>query len=212
MIRIFIIDCNEIFREGLKRIIGKTSDMEIVGETVDTKGYLSQFQNGGTRAEILLIEIYLPGRKGIEALKELKALDPQSKVLIMGLLTDDQWALRALRAGAAGYLTKECAAERLLEAIRKIHDGKRYISPNLAERMIDLIGDYSDLALHEKLSGREYQVFSMIAAGIPTAEIAGRLSRSTKTISTFRARVLKKMGMKSNAEITHYAIEQRLLD
>ncbi len=212
MIKIFIIDCNEIFREGLKRIIGRTSDMEIVGETVDTKEYLSQFKNGGIRAEILLMEFYLPGRSGIEVLKELKALEPESKVLIMSMLTDDQWALRALRAGASGYLTKRCTPEKLLEAIRKIHDGKRYISPDLAERLIDLIGDYSDLALHEKLSGREYQVFSMIAAGITTAEIARQLSRSTKTIGTFRARILKKMNLKSNAGIIHYAIEQHLPD
>ncbi len=212
MIKIFIIDCNEIFREGLKRIIGRTGDMEIVGDTDDTQGYLSQCQNDGARAELFLMEISLPGRKGIEALIELMALEPEPKVLAMSMLTDDQWALRALRAGAKGYLTKECAPESLLEAIRKIHNGKRYISSNLAERLIDLIGNYSDLALHERLSDREYQVFSMIAAGITTAEMARQLSRSTKTISTFRARALKKMGMKSNAEITHYAIEQRLLD
>ena len=212
MIKIFIIDYNEIFREGLKRIIGRTRDMEIVGEAIDPKGYLSQIQNGGTLAEILLMEICLPARKGIEALKELAGLEPEPKILIMSMFTDDQWALRALRAGATGYLTKGSAAEMLLEAIRKIHKGKRYITPNMAERLIELIGDYSELALHEKLSEREYQVFSMIAAGITTAEIARQLFRSPKTISTLRARALKKMGMKSNAEIIHYAIEQRLLD
>ena len=212
MIRIFIIEDHEIFREGLKRIIGRTGDMEVVGEAGDADEGLRQFQTQQIQADILLLDISLPGRNGIEVLKEMKTLEPGPKVLILSMHPEDQWAVRALRAGASGYLTKETAPEKLIEAIRKIHSGKRYVSPALAEKLIDIIGDYSDLALHEKLSGREYQVFSMIAAGITAAEIARRLSRSTKTISTFRERVLKKMGMKSNAEITHYAIKQHLLD
>ena len=143
MIRIFIIEDHEIFREGLKRIIGRIGDMEVVGEAGEADEGLRQLQTQQIQTDILLLDISLPGRNGIEALKEIKTLEPGPRVLILSMHPEDQWAMRALRAGASGYLTKGTATERLIEAIRKVHSGKKYVSPALADKLIDIIGDYS---------------------------------------------------------------------
>jgi two-component system invasion response regulator UvrY len=210
MIRILMADDHAIVREGLKHIIAKTDDMTVSGEADSGQQLLDKVRE--QRFDVLLLDIGMPGRNGLEVLKQIKTDLPRLPVLVLTIYPEEQYALRVLRAGASGYLTKESAPERLVEAIRKVSAGGRYVSPTLAERLaVEAAGDISK-PLHESLSDREYQVFCMIALGKTASEIADELSLSVKTISTHRARLLQKMQMKNNSELTHYAMQNHLVD
>ncbi len=212
MIKVFIVDDHEIFREGIKRIIAKCSDMQVVGEASDASNCMRQVLSGDLEIDVFLLDISLPGRSGIEVLKELKSQLTLPRVLILSMYSEDQYAVRALRAGASGYINKETAPQVLIEAIRKVHGGGRYVSLELAEKLIDYIDVFVDVSSHELLSDREYEVMCLIASGKTVSEIATQLSLSPKTISSVRSRILKKMGMRTNAELTHYAVVKGLVD
>ena len=162
--------------------------------------------------DVLVLDINLPDKSGLDLLKELKEFKPELRVLILSMHPEDRFAMRVLRAGAYGYVTKESAGEELVKAIRKVYDGGKYVSAALAEKLVFEIQSGSDKPLHEMLSDREFQVFQMIAEGKTLAEIADGLSLAVTTISTYRARILEKLNLHSNAELIHYAIINKLLD
>jgi DNA-binding NarL/FixJ family response regulator len=210
MINILIADDHAIVRKGLKQILAETSDMVVTGEASNGYEVLEKVRNG--HFDVLLLDISMPGRSGLDILKELKAERPKLPVLVLSMYPEEQYAIRVLKAGASGYLTKESAPDELVVAMRKVAQGKKYVSPSLAEKLaFDLEMDTTK-PLHEMLSDREYQVLCMIASGKTVGEIAENLSLSAKTISTYRARILDKMNMKNNAELTHYAIQNKLVD
>jgi len=161
---------------------------------------------------VVLLDITLPGRSGLEVLKEIKRSRPKLPVLILSMHPEDQFAVRMLKAGAAGYLTKESAGEELAGAIRKVIGGGRYVSPALAERMASYLTVDLQKAPHERLSDREFLILRTIASGKQVGQIAKELSLSVSTVSTYRARILEKMDMKNNAELTHYALQKSLVD
>ena len=208
MIRILAVDDHEIVREGVKRIFDGTSVEAEVGEA--RSGHEALELVRGQDWDIVILDISLGGRSGIDVLKELKQLRPRLPVLILSMHTEEQYALRAFKAGAAGYLTKGSRSEELVTAILKIVKGGKYITPSLAEKIIDISSD-SEKPLHETLSDREYEVLCLIASGKTVGDIAGELSLSDKTVSTYRARLLEKMGMKTNADLTRYAIMNQLV-
>ena len=210
MINILIADDHTIVREGLKRILQQTEDIKRIDEASDGEEVIQKV--GRTDYDLVLLDISLPGRSGLDILKQLKCMKPALPVLVLSMHPEEQYAIRSIRAGASGYLTKESASQELIEAIRKVAQGKRYITSSLAERMAFQIELDTKKSLHEALSDREYQVFCMIASGKTVKEIAGVLSLSVKTISTHRSRILKKMNMKNNAQLTHYAIKYSLVD
>jgi len=209
MIKILIADDHAIVREGLKQIVAETSDMVVAGEAVDGQKVLELVRKEDW--DLILLDIFMPGRGGIDTLKELKIEKPKLPVLMLSMYPEEQYAVRALKAGASGYLTKESAPEELIEAIRKVSQGGKYISAALAENLAFHVGTNSDKPLHETLSNREYQVMLMLASGKTVKEIANDLSFSVKTISTNRVRALRKMGMKNNVELTYYAIKHGLV-
>ncbi len=210
MIKILIADDHAIVRKGLKQIISETQDMVVADEASDGQEVLNKVRKNSF--DMVLLDISMPGRTGLDILRELKTEKPKMPILVLSMYPEEQYAVRVLRAGASGYLTKESAPDELIAAIRKVSLGKKYITPSLAERLaLDLDID-SDKPLHETLSDREYQVLCLIASGKTVGEIAERLSLSAKTISTYRARILEKMNMKNNAELTHYALQHKLVD
>jgi len=209
VIKILIADDHVIVREGLKQIVAETSDMVVAGEAADSRQTLDLALQQDW--DVVLLDISMPGRGGIDTLKELKHGKPELPVLVLSMYPEEQYALRALRAGASGYLTKESAPDELIGAIRKVAQNGRYISNSLAEKLAANIGPATEKPIHELLSDREYQVMMMIASGKTVKGIADELSLSVKTISTNRTRALKKMGMKNNAEFMYYAIKEGLV-
>ena len=209
MIRILVADDHAVVREGLKQIVSETKDMVVAGEAATGQQVLELVR--AKDWDVVLLDIAMPGRGGIDALKQLKLEKPELPVLVLSMYPEEQYAVRALKAGASGYLTKESAPEELIAAIRKVSSGGKYVSPSLAEKLAVHIEMGAEKPLHEKLSDREYQVVLMLAAGKTVGEIADELALSVKTISTNRARALKKMGMKHNAQLTHYAIRNGLI-
>ncbi len=209
MIRIMVADDHAVVREGLKQILADNTEIVVAGEAKDGQEVLEKVRKGGW--DLILLDIAMPGRGGIDTLKELKVENPKLPVLVLSMYPEDQYAIRALKAGASGYLTKGSAPEELIAAIEKVSQGGRYISPSLAERLASHVAADSEKPIHETLSDREYQVVLMIASGKTVKEIAGELSLSVKTISTNRVRALRKMGMKNNAELTFYAIKNGLV-
>lgn len=210
MIRILIADDHSIVREGLKQIVAESAEMVVEGEAVNGQQVLNLIQKADY--DLILLDIAMPGRGGIDTLKQLKIDKPEIPVLILSMHPEDQYAVRAIKAGASGYLTKESAPEELIGAIKKVAQGGKYVSADLAEKLVDQLGKESEKLDHNILSDREYQVMAMIAGGKTVTEIGDELSLSVKTISTNRTRALKKMGMKNNAEFTYYAIKQGLVD
>jgi DNA-binding NarL/FixJ family response regulator len=210
MIKILIADDHAVVREGLKQIISETSDMHVADEANNGQDVLDKVSE--QHYDVVLLDITMPGRSGLEILKQLKSKKPKLPVLMLSVHPEEQYAVRTLKAGAAGYLTKGSATDELIAAIRKISQGKKYISSSLAEKLaFDLDIDH-EKPLHEMLSDREYQVMSMIASGKTVKEIADELSLSVQTISTYRSRILEKMKMKNNQEIIYYAVKQGLVD
>ena len=209
MIRIIIVDDHTVVRRGLKQILSEESDMSVVGEAHTAQEMLELVRK--QQCDVIVADISMPGRSGLDVLKELKQDRPKLPVLVLSMHPEDQYAVRALKLGASGYMTKESAPEELVKAIRKVVSGGRYVSPSLAEKLaLDLAVD-TDRSPHETLSEREHQVFTMIARGKTVKEIADELALSVKTISTYRTRILEKMAMKNNAELIHYAISNRLV-
>lgn len=209
MIRILIADDHAVVREGLKRILNDTPDMTVTGEASSGQELLDLVRS--QPGDVVVLDLAMPGRGGIDTLRQLKREDPELPVLILSIYPEEQYAVRALRDGASGYLTKESAPDELVGAIRKAAQGRKYVSPALAERLaLDLEADGTELP-HETLSNREYQVMLMLSSGRTVSEIADELALSVKTISTNRARLLKKMRMKTNAELTYYAVKQGLV-
>jgi two-component system, NarL family, invasion response regulator UvrY len=208
--RILIADDHPIFRAGLKEILIKQPDIESVGEAEDGLKALALARK--ERWDLILLDITMPGKDGLEVLQELRRERPKLPILILSAHPEDQMALRLLKAGAAGYLTKDRAPEVLLTAIRKILAGEKYISESLAEKTVLRVISESPGLLHETLSDREYQVMRMIASGKTIQEIGEALFLSARTVSTYRARLLEKMNMKSNTELLRYALEHKLVE
>jgi two-component system, NarL family, invasion response regulator UvrY len=206
--KVLIADDHAVVRRGLKQILADEDQTLSVGEATNAQDVLRLVSEQDW--DIIVLDISMPGKSGLEVLKELKLLRPKTPVLILTTHAEEQYAIRVLKAGAAGYMTKESAPEHLLEAVRKVTRGGRYISPTLAEILaVRVVGD-PEKPPHENLSDREYQVLCLIASGKTVSQIADELCLSVKTISTYRARVLEKMSMKTNAELTHYAISNKL--
>lgn len=210
MIKILIADDHAIFRHGLRQILEENHDMFVGGEASSGSDVLDQVWRHDF--DLLLLDINMPGMSGLEALKQLRAQKPKLKVLVLSMYPEEQYAIRALKAGAAGYITKASASEELIEAIRKVSQGGKYVSASLAEKLLFDFEADSDRPLHELLSDREYEVLCMIASGKTVSQIAEELCLSVKTVSTHRVRILEKMRMKNNAELTNYALKQNLID
>jgi len=209
MIKILIADDHAIVRQGLKQILAETSDLVVAGEAANGQEVLEQIRQND--CDLALLDLAMPGRDGLETLKELKREIPKLPVLILSIYPEEQYAVRALKAGASGYLTKESAPEELIDAIRKVSQGGKYISASLAEKLAHHLELADEGPVHDKLSDREYQVMLMIASGKTVKEIADEMCLSVKTVSTYRVRALQKMGMKNNSAFTYYAIKHGLI-
>jgi two-component system invasion response regulator UvrY len=209
MIKVLFVEDHAIVREGLKQILAETADIIVADEAGDGEESITKVREGDF--DIVVLDISMPGRSGLEILKELKTIRPSLPILILSMYPEELYAVRAFKSGAAGYLSKESAPTELITAIRKVSSGGRYISPALAETLVVNLSDDNGKPLHDKLSEREYQILRMIASGKTGKEIANELNLSAKTVSTYRARVLEKMGMRSNAELTHYALQNGLV-
>lgn len=209
MIRIVIADDHTIMREGLKRILDGAEDMEVVGEAVDGFEALAHVRKGGF--DLLMLDLSMPGRSGVELIRQLKDEMPKLPILVLTMHEEEQYAVRAIRAGARGYLTKESAGTQLLSAIRKIASGRPYISSEVAEQLAMDAMPASDFLPHRELSNREFEVFSLLVSGKSITEIADMLHLSAKTVSTHKTRILQKMSMNSLAEMVQYAVAHRLL-
>jgi two-component system invasion response regulator UvrY len=210
MIKILIADDYAIVREGLKQIIAAIPNMNVADEACNGREAFEKVWE--KKYDVVILDVSMQSRGGLEVLKQIKRVRPQLPVLILNMHTEAQYAVRALRAGAAGYLTKESAPDELIEAIRKVSQGGKYITSSLAEKLaFDLEAGFYQ-PLHETLSDREYQVMCMIASGKTAKEIAEELYLSVKTVSTYRSRIMEKMKMKNNAELTYYAIKHELVN
>ncbi len=209
MIRIVIADDHTIMREGLKRIFEGVDDIRVAGEAVDGSSTLAKVKEGGF--EVLLLDLSMPGRNGIELIRQIRLEAPKLPILVLTMYEEEQYAVRAIRAGALGYLTKESAGTQLVNAIRRVAAGRPYISMEVAEQLaMNMIAPENELP-HSLLSNREFEVFTMLAAGRTITEIANQLHLSVKTISTHKTRILHKMQMSTLSEIVQYAIMHNLL-
>lgn len=209
-IRVFIADDHAIVREGLKQILAESPDIIVAGEAENGLDAIHLFRK--SKCHVMLLDISMPDRSGIDVLKQVKKENPEIAVLMLSMHREDQYAIRSLKAGAAGYLTKQSAPRELVTAIRQVADGQKYVSAALAQELASTIGDDHDTPLHDTLSDREYQTLTMIASGKTVSAIAEELSLSVKTISEYRARLLVKMKLKNSAELTHYAIKNQLIE
>jgi len=208
--RILIVDDHAIVREGLKQILAEVDDIEVGGEA-DNSSHAMQMARRGPW-DLVLMDISMPDRSGLETLELLRKEHPGIKVLMLSMHRETQYAVRALKSGAAGYLNKQSAPDQLVDAIRLVASGKKYISPELAQELASEVSGERTQLPHETLSNREYQTLCLIASGLPVSAIADKLSLSVKTISMYRARMLQKMQLKNNAELTHYAIKHGLVE
>jgi DNA-binding NarL/FixJ family response regulator len=209
-INILIADDHAVVRQGLKQLLADTHGMVVRGEASNDQEVLEKVRTGDWN--VVILDISMPGRGGLDVLKEIKRERPGLPVLVFSMYAEDQYAERVLRAGGSGYVTKDCTMDELIRAIRKVCAGGKYVSPQLAEKFaFDLEGD-SDKSPLESLSDREYDVMRRIASGKTVKEIANDLSLSVKTISTYRGRLLRKLKLRNNAEVMHYAIQNRLVD
>jgi DNA-binding NarL/FixJ family response regulator len=210
MLRILIADDHEVVRKGLVKVLTETLQPVKVDEAKTGQEAISKA--GKSEYDLVVLDIKMPGKSGLDVLKEIKQNQPKRPVLILSMHPEEQFAVRAIRAGASGYLTKECAGDELVLAIRKALKGEKYISSSLAQILAGELDSDLEKPIHEILSDREYQVMLMIASGKPVGAIARELCLSAKTISSYRTNILLKTRMKNNAEITHYAIQNNLVD
>ncbi len=209
MIRLLVADDHAVVRDGIRHALEKTEDIIVADEAQNCREVLEHAEKNDY--DVVLLDISMPGRGGMDVLKELKAATKKLAVLILSMHPEDQYAVRALRSGAAGYLTKESAPDELITAIRKVATGGKYVSAALAEKLAGALVVSSTGSLHDQLSDREFQIMCMLSSGLTQTDIADRLCLSIKTISTYRMRILAKMGMSNNAEITRYAIDNGLV-
>lgn len=209
-INVIIADDHAILRAGLKQILAETEDIVVIAEAQTANEAIKFSRNPD--ADVLLLDISLPDRSGIDALKYIKKDNAKIAVLMLSMHREDQYAVRALKAGAAGYLCKQSASTDLVNAIYTVAKGKKFITPEVAEILANQVGEKNQKAPHETLSDREFQTLTLIASGLSVSEIARKLSLSVKTISMYRTRLLEKMQLKHNAELTHYAIKNHLVD
>ena len=206
LIRVLIVDDHAIVRQGLKSILSDTDDLVVAAEADCSGRALQQIREG--EFDVVLMDVNMPDRNGIDTLKLIRKEAPRLPVLMLSMHAEDQYAIRALRAGAAGYLSKQSAPELLVSAIRQVASGKKYVSATLAEQLAEAITE-DDRPPHERLSDREFQTLVMIASGKTLTQIGEELNLSVKTVSVYRARLLEKMKLKNNAELTHYGLDSR---
>lgn len=210
MLKVLIVDDHPVFRAGLKQIIAETNDIIVSAEVSNGWDAVDAARSG--RYDVMLLDISMPGKDGLDVLRDIKEEKVGIPVLILSMHPEEQYAIQSLKAGASGYLTKESAADELVTAIRKVSAGGKHISASLAEKLASYVQNASEEAPHRILSSREYQVMRLIASGKTPTEIAEELSLSIKTVSTYRVRVLNKLDMKNNAELVRYAVKNKLVD
>jgi two-component system, NarL family, invasion response regulator UvrY len=210
MIRILIADDHVLFREGLKQILSKHSDIVVTDEVGNGKDALDKIWS--TDYDVVVLDISMPGQTGWDILSEVKRQKPDLPILILSMHPEDQYAIRMLKAGASGYVSKESVPDELITAIRKVAAGGRYVSQALAEKLAFALNTQTDKMPHQLLSNREFQVMCMLASGKSLKEIADHLCLSEKTITTYRARILEKLELRNNVELTHYAIQHKLIE
>jgi two-component system, NarL family, invasion response regulator UvrY len=210
MIRVLIADDHAILRGGLKEILLREFAGAICGEAENAREVLDAVER--ETWDLVLLDVSMPGPSGIEVLRDLQRLQPKLPVLVLSMHPENQYGRRVLKAGAAGYMNKDVAADELIKAVRKVLGGGRYVSPALAEKLASALGDTSERAAHELLSDREFEVLRLIAAGKTVSEIAETLHLSVTTVSTYRARILDKMELSTTAELMHYGMRNRLIE
>ena len=210
MIRVLLVDDHQLVRRGLAQLVHDTPGMEVAGEAGDGEGALDVLRS--TQPDVVVLDLSMPGRGGLDVLQELRTQSPGSRVIILTMYPEEQYAIRSFREGAAAYLTKASAPEELIQAIRTVAAGKRYITPSVADRLATWLEDGDQRLPHESLSSRELQVLMRIGAGKEVKEVAGELNLSIKTVSTYRARILQKMNLATNAQLIRYAIQHRLVE
>jgi len=210
MIRILIADDHSIVREGLKQIVADTNNITVTGEAGTGQEALAKMSKN--KYDVVVLDIAMPGLSGLDVLKEIKRENPELPVIMLTIYPEEQYAVRAFKSGASGYLTKKSAPEELVKAIRKVYKGGKYVNPALGEKLAFHLEAEKEKPLHETLSDREYQVMIMFAEGKRLKGIAEELFLSEKTVSTYRSRILEKMNLTSNTELARYAIENDLLD
>jgi len=210
MTRVILVDDHALVRRGIRLTLEDHTEIEVVGEAGDYGELRTLLPN--CQYDAIVMDINMPGKNGIDILKAMREEAPKCKVLILSMFTEDQYAVRSLRAGAYGYLNKASAPEMLIEAILKIAAGKKFITPEIAEAMANSLTADVDDHPHENLSDREFQTLRLIASGKKLSEVAEALAISPKTVSVYRARLLEKMGLSNNAELTHYALKNGLVD
>jgi len=207
--KIIIVDDHELIREGLKKVTAKESDIEVMGEASNSVELFELLDKH--EVDIVLLDISLPGRSGLDIITDIKIQAPDTKILILTMHPEDRFAIQALRAGASGYITKNNASRSLVAALRKISEGRKYITSNLAEQLASELELNYEKPLHESLSIRELEVMQLLAQGKAVRDIAEVLSISANTVASYRSRILEKMRMKTNAEIIRYAVENKLM-
>ncbi len=209
MIRVAIADDHALFREGLKRLLEAEPSIQLVGDASDGREAVALVRDASP--DVLLLDVSMPGRDGLEIVRELKQRDPRLRILMLTAHPEDHYAIRCLKSGADGYLTKQQAVDELIAAIHRLQAGGKYVSAGLAEKLaLSLQADFGK-APHELLSDREFQVLRMIASGMTVSEIAEELCLSVKTVSTYRTRILEKTQLKNNAQITKYCLKEELI-
>lgn len=207
---ILIADDHQLIREGIKHILHEAQEVRTVGEAETAQEVFDKVEKHPW--DVVILDINFPGRSGLEVLKELRQKHPKLPVLILSMYPEDQFAVRVIKAGAVGYITKSSAAKELVTALRRISNGGKYINDSVAERLADAVDDGIETQSHARLSDREFQVFKLIASGKTVGEIASLLNRSVKTISTHRTHILEKMALQNNADIMQYALEHKLVE
>lgn len=210
MIRVAIADDHAIVRKGLVQVLADAEDVKVVGEAADAVEAVRLLRD--SPVDVLLLDIAMPGKSGLDALKAIRQDFPDVRILVLSMYPEDQFGVRALKAGAFGYLTKHSAPEKLIEAVYKVASGRRFITAELAELLAASMGPESEAPPHHTLSDREFQTLRLIASGKQLSQIADELHLSPKTVSVYRARLLEKMKLANNAELTHYAIKHGLVE
>ena len=210
MIKIILADDHQLIREGVKKILKSESDIKIVAEAGDAAELFTELRS--TAADVVVLDVNMPGRSGVDILADLRKEFSSLRVLILSMHPEDSLAVRTLKSGALGYVTKNAPPDVLVKAIRRVAEGRKFVSETLAEKLADTVDPAASTPLHTLLSDREYEVFQLLGTGKTVSEIAHLLSLSVPTISTYRARILEKMKMDSTSEIIHYAVRNRLVE